>query len=161
MILSFKVATPLPIRRSRQPSTPARNEADVDLDFADVGGRVGHRRDWPPCARYFAHREIAAAGWSCGGPTGRDQPAVADHLQSGMRYGWCSALSRLCTRLVINTVLPARLKPVTARLTMSRWRVRRDRARLRASPKEPSGTVEHRLIEHAFRHWCDIALRHL
>ena len=35
-----------------------------------------------------------------------------------MRYGWCNALSRLCTRLVINTVLPARLKPVTARLTI-------------------------------------------
>src|SRR5262249_22148768 len=35
-----------------------------------------------------------------------------------MRYGWCSALSRLCTRLVMNTVLPARLKPVTARLTV-------------------------------------------
>jgi hypothetical protein len=35
-------------------------------------------------------------------------------FNSGIRCGWCSALSRLCTRLVMKTVLPARLKPVTA-----------------------------------------------
>src|SRR5215467_10233426 len=38
-----------------------------------------------------------------------------------MRCGWCIALSRLCARLVMNTVLPARLKPVTASETVELW----------------------------------------
>ena len=38
-----------------------------------------------------------------------------------MRFGLCTALSRLWIRLVMKTVLPERLRPVTARLTVAPW----------------------------------------
>ena len=51
-----------------------------------------------------------------------------------MRFGLWIALSRLWIRLVMNTVLPERLSPVTARLTVEPCAMS---ARLAASESQP------------------------
>ena len=106
---------------------PARRvggrEAHVDADLADIGGALRPVRSARHLLDVVRGRETAAAGCasapSSWAAIRRRSPTT---LSSGIRLGLWTALSRLWIRLVMKTVLPERLSPVTASQTVERLR---------------------------------------